>query len=160
METTYVFKDLDLEGTAEELFIQARNNYIEDPKALEKIIEILKQENMTDKAEYVGFIKEAIEAPEHPVKIGQVKRDYADYKGTKGSETITWFEKNDCKTDVSCIFESEDVIVSLEAFIEGERSTGSASFPWNRFKEFSQEEFECVLNSIYNYNLVSEEVVA
>ncbi len=158
MKMTYVFKDLDLEGTAEELFIQARNNYIEEPKALEKIIEILKQENMTDKAEYVRFIKEAIEAPEHPVKIGQIKRDYADYKGTKGSETITWYEKYDRKVDVSCIFELGNVIVSLEAYLEGKYATGSASFPWNRFKDFSQKEFESALNSIYYHNLELVEV--
>ena len=57
----YYEPELDLDGTADEIFIQARNGYIKSSEVLGRIQEILTAENKMEEAQYVGILKEIAE---------------------------------------------------------------------------------------------------
>ena len=77
----YYEPDLGLNGTADELFVQARNGYIDSVEALGKLQEILSNtvENKSDKAFYVGVLKEIAETKgKEEQNFAQMKKDILD----------------------------------------------------------------------------------
>lgn len=76
----YYIKNFDLDGTAEELYTQARNGYITDIGALHHIEHILKMEKNLHRAEQVRYMaereQELLEDPDAEFTLGQLKLDF------------------------------------------------------------------------------------
>lgn len=152
-ETKYYEPELDLDGTADELFVQARNGYIEDPQALAKLQEILSNplENKGEKARYVGFIKEREEQKDLPYSVGQFKKDAYD---EVGSDEVTI--RDGLVLEVRR--EREDILITLtetdnEKYPESGTGIGAYALPVEKFYKLTQEEFEQYVNSIYMYDM-------
>ena len=154
-ENEYYYPELDLEGTADTLFIQARNGYIEDPKALAKIQEILSSpaENKQDKAFYVGVLKE-IEEDDHsePYVFAQYKKDVLDECGS---------EEVNIRDDLvlGIMRDRGQVLVCLneypsEDFLNGR--TGAVAVPEEAFLQYTKKGFTQLVNELYMYGMVEE----
>ncbi|MGN0414453.1 MAG: hypothetical protein ACI4FX_03050 [Agathobacter sp.] len=153
METRYFEKKLDLDGTADELFIQARNGYISEPEALHRVAEILTLEGKSDKAERVGYMEEREKEDGSLYSVAGMKLDFMD--GVSGGCDEVQIEEG---LYLSVMFEpcNQTVCVSLR-YIDGEDiSVVSRPLTLNEFKRMSREDFDRLVNYIYYYNLVPD----
>lgn len=159
MENRYYEPELDLDGTAEELYTQARNGHIENPYALTRIQDILLAEQKPDLARRVGYMKEREEElqadPDAAFTVGQLKLDYLDgfHAGVEDSK--------DGEFLIDILFEQERETVILHAKTSKEDGAdgsmvtleATASLPFPDFEEMDREAFgKWAGNAIY-YNL-------
>ncbi len=152
-----------MRNDTERRFIEARNNYEENVEELSKTIQMLKEDGENDKAEYVEFIMNDIisekefetdstkDSEDHFVSVNQIKRDYVDYEGQKGSEEKVYYEGEDITIRTSCMFEFGRVIVMVEVSGPGNYISGHDVVDWTEFKNFSQKDFENFVNQIVFY---------
>ncbi len=153
MPNRYYDEVLDLNGTAEELFTQAKNGYIESPEALAKVQEILSNpvENRKEDAFYVGVLKEIAEDKgEEPYVFGQIKRDILD--GVSPEEVNL---RDGLTLEVQ--EEQGNVLVALRESTEEREATGATSIPVEQFLSMSSQEFTEAVNAVYAYNMIDEE---
>lgn len=154
----YYFPELDLDGTADELFTQARNGYIEDPEALDKLTEILHGEGKKKQAEAVGFMAEREREGEIPYSVAQMKLDILLNDSIYVDDVDLGYG-----TVLSLSYEPRDreVIIALTQFREdGDEdivSTGAASLPADEFKTMDQKGFMNFVDRVYAYNMVEQE---
>ncbi len=151
----------------EQRFIEARNNYEENVEELKKTIEMLKADKEDEKAEYVGYILEDIEGQiafdkshdegDEYVSVGQIKRDYVDYEGHKGSEQKVFSDINGVRCETSCMFEFGNVAVLVESNSEEGHSCNATKIEWVRFKDYTQKDFEILLNELYAHATSDDE---
>lgn len=152
-ENRYYEPELDLDGTAEELFIQARNGYIESPEALAKLQEILSSavENKTEEAFYVGVLKEIAETEGteyHPYAVA--KKDILD---DVNPEDI-------CERDgltVEIRKEQDNVLIAVSEFTEEREATGATAIPVEQFVNMTAQDISRTVNEVYAYNMVEQE---
>jgi len=145
MENRYYKPEWDLDGTADELFIQARNNYIDDAEALKCIAEILIQEGKTDKAKYVTLLQKMAENEDIEYPVYRYQKDILD---GCGSEEVTW---GDTDIVISVMEDRGEVLIVMTD--NDENTQGGAMFPTERFMEFEQKDFEEALGAIRYYNM-------
>lgn len=156
-EAKYYEPMLNFDGTAEELFIQARNGYIEDPGALHQIGKYLVQEGKTNEAERVGYMEERQREDISLYSIAQMKLDFMDGY-CKGIEDVAISDT----TFLSVAFESRDniIIVSISQVIQdGEEDiyfNGASTIPFDKFKNMSRADFERFVGEINAYCMVAE----
>lgn len=120
----------DLDGTADELFIMARNGYIEDIEQLEAIRDILGNpvEGKEDKARLVSYMVERERNDQDPnvdtslYNIGQMKMDFLD-----GISEIDELEIED-GLYLTIVPDRDDVLMSLSCYRDGEEGGGGNAF--------------------------------
>lgn len=152
-ENRYYEPELDLDGTAEELFIQARNGYIESPEALAKLQEILSSavENKTEEAFYVGVLKEIAETEGteyHPYAVA--KKDILD---DVNPEDIT--ERDGLTVEIRK--EQDNVLIVVSEFTEEREATGATAIPVEQFVNMTAQDISRTVNEVYAYNMVEQE---
>lgn len=152
-ENRYYEPDLDLDGTAEELFIQARNGYIESPEALAKLQEILSSavENKTEEAFYVGVLKEIAETEGteyHPYAVA--KKDILD---DVNPEDIS--ERDGLTVEIRK--EQDNVLIAVSEFTEEREATGATAIPVEQFVNMTAQDISRTVNEVYAYNMVEQE---
>lgn len=152
-ENRYYEPELDLDGTAEELFIQARNGYIESPEALAKLQEILSSavENKTKEAFYVGVLKEIAETEGteyHPYAVA--KKDILD---DVNPEDIT--ERDGLTVEIRK--EQDNVLIVVSEFTEEREATGATAIPVEQFVNMTAQDISRTVNEVYAYNMVEQE---
>lgn len=152
-ENRYYEPELDLDGTAEELFIQARNGYIESPEALAKLQEILSSavENKTEEAFYVGVLKEIAETEGteyHPYAVA--KKDILD---DVNPEDIS--EKDGLTVEIRK--EQDNVLIAVSEFTEEREATGATAIPVEQFVNMTAQDISRTVNEVYAYNMVEQE---
>ena len=151
-EYRYYYPELDLDGTADELFTQARNGYIESPEALGRLQEILTQENKESSALYVGVLREIAEDNgQRPYVFAQMKKDILD---GVSPEEVTLREG---LTLSVMLDEGDNVLLSLQEISEERDAAGSGAIPAYQFIRMTAGEFEETVNSIYAYGMVVQE---
>lgn len=156
MPNHYYEPDLDLDGTADELFTQARNGYIESPEALAKLQEILSNpvENKTEQAFYVGVLKEIAEDKgEEPYVFAQMKKDILD--GVHPEEVSL----RDGLTLEVLRDGNDSVVIDLRDYSAEDDASfiGGHSMSQDEFLNMTAKEFKELVNSVYAYNMVQEE---
>lgn len=156
----YYEPELDLDGTAEEFYIQARNNYIENPDILHRISEILSQEGRMEEAERVSFMEERErELNTELYSVAQMKLDFMDGNMGGGVDDIEIGEGH----NLTVQFEPHDstVIVALRSeWQDGDElvlSTGASSIPLNEFKQMSRADFERFVGEVNAYSMIEQE---
>lgn len=152
-ENRYYEPELDLDGTAEELFIQARNGYIESPEALAKLQEILSSavENKTEEAFYVGVLKEIAETEGteyHPYAVA--KKDILD---DVNPEDIS--ERDGLTVEIKK--EQDNVLIAVSEFTEEREATGATAIPVEQFVNMTAQDISRTVNEVYAYNMVEQE---
>lgn len=152
-ENRYYEPELDLDGTAEELFIQARNGYIESPEALAKLQEILSSavENKTEEAFYVGVLKEIAETEGteyHPYAVA--KKDILD---DVNPEDIS--ERDGLTVEIRK--EQDNVLIAVSEFTEEREATGATAIPVEQFVNMTAQDISRTVNEVYAYNMVKQE---
>lgn len=152
-ENRYYEPELDLDGTAEELFIQARNGYIESPEALAKLQEILSSavENKTEEEFYVGVLKEIAETEGteyHPYAVA--KKDILD---DVNPEDIS--ERDGLTVEIRK--EQDNVLIAVSEFTEEREATGATAIPVEQFVNMTAQDISRTVNEVYAYNMVEQE---
>lgn len=152
-ENRYYEPELDLDGTAEELFIQARNGYIESPEALAKLQEILSSavENKTEEAFYVGVLKEIAETEGteyHPYAVA--KKDILD---DVNPEDIS--ERDGLTVEIRK--EQDNVLIAVSEFTEEREATGATAIPVEQFVNMTAQDISRTVNEVYAYNMEEQE---
>lgn len=152
-ENRYYEPELDLDGTAEELFIQARNGYIESTEALAKLQEILSSavENKTEEAFYVGVLKEIAETEGteyHPYAVA--KKDILD---DVNPEDIS--ERDGLTVEIRK--EQDNVLIAVSEFTEEREATGATAIPVEQFVNMTAQDISRTVNEVYAYNMVEQE---
>lgn len=153
MENRYYEPELDLDGTAEELFIQARNGYIESPEALAKLQEILSSavENKTEEAFYVGVLKEIAETEGTEYQPYAVaKKDILD---DVNPEDIS--ERDGLTVEIRK--EQDNVLIAVSEFTEEREATGATTIPVEQFVNMTAQDISRTVNEVYAYNMVEQE---
>jgi len=156
-ERHYYEPELDLDGTSEDLYTDARNGYIDNPDALHRLGEILTQEGKTEEAERVGYMEERENEDTNPYSIAEMKLDYLN--GYHSTDEITI---ND-DTNFTVIYEqgNNSVVVSLsqmwqdgETYIE---MKGVNALSFDEFKNMNHDDFERFLGAMLMYSMVEED---
>lgn len=150
----YYEPELDLNGTSEELYIQAGNGYIEDPDALRRIAEILEQEGRSEQAERVRYMEERErEENTHLYSVAQMKLDFMDKTGGIDSVEIG----DGLNLSVSYEPQGDNVVVSLSrTWRDGDEdvlSTGTAGMSLEEFKNMNRADFERFVGEVNAYNM-------
>lgn len=159
MELRYYEPELGLDGTAEELFIQARNNYIDNPDALSKISSILNSEaamnernglsgkDLRIKAEKVHYMELRERETDTDFSINQMKIDFMDC-GKGGLDEVPINE--DKSLFLSVMFEPRDsnVIFSLTQITDDGTSIGASSLSLDQFKNCTRRDFDNFVGQI------------
>lgn len=150
----YYEPEFEFDNTADELFIQARNGYIDNPEALRRLAEILTQEGKTEEAERVSYMEEREKEDTSLYSVGQMKLDFMDGQYAAVDDiaireglnlTVVYEQNNDA------------VIVQLSEYDSTALSTGAASMTLAELKGMSREDFERFVNETYAYNMAEQE---
>lgn len=157
IEPLYYEAEFGLDGTADELYTQARNGYIENPDALKRVAEILTAEGKTDKAERVGYMEEREREGDVLYSVAQMKLDMLDGHG--GIDDLQIAEG----TTLSVNYENNFLLVSANRTETEENenvySQASAVVRFDEFKNMSQQDFENVVNELIYYGMEEVERV-
>lgn len=153
METRYYEPNFDLDGTADELFIQARNGYISNPEALHRVAEILTLEGKAEKSERVGYLEEREKEDGSLYSVAGMKLDFMD--GVNGGCDEVQIEDG---LYLSVMFEPSNsmVCVSLRHIDGEDYSVGTTALSLNDFKKMSRKDFEHLTGQIFYYNMVPD----
>lgn len=149
----YYEPELDLDGTADELFIQARNGYIDNPEALHRVAEILTLEGKTEKAERVRFMEEREKEDDALYSVAGMKLDFMD--GLNGGCDEVQIQDG---LYLTVMFEpsNQTVCVSLRHIDDEDSSIGSTALSLEDFKKMSRKDFELLTGQIFYYNMVPD----
>lgn len=145
----------DLEGTADQLFVYARNGYVEDVDSLEAIRDILSSpaEGKTDKAMRVGFMAERERNELNPdvdtsvYNIGQLKLDFSDNIGGVDGEEIA------DGLYLTLFPDRGNAVLSLQYFQGDEEGTGAVSIPLEEFFKMTQEDLNVRIGELFSQGM-------
>lgn len=164
----YYYAGLDISGTADELVDEVKRGEFENIESLEKIVEILENENRKDDANfvklYIDEINEAIEYDDY--NISRMKIDFLSAKeggypnGAGGG--LDDFElsnngKDRLSMNISYESHNDSVIVSLQSFGEREDGTGAFSLSLDDFAKLSRREFDSKVGELLSMGMQYEE---
>lgn len=153
MPNRYYEPELDLNGTADELFVQARNGYIESPEALAKVQEILSNpdEQKTEQAFYVGVLREIAENEGNDYQVyAQMKKDILD--DVQPEEVAL---RDGLTLEVRK--EQDNVLIALTESGADREATGASAVPVEQFLAMSAHDISVFVGEVYAYNMVEAE---
>ena len=162
---SYYIPELDINGTAEDLFIEVRNGYCDNqPEKIAKIAELIENEaqfnndsELEKKAVIVHAAHElAVSDKSNPLNIAQMKYDILandkifDVDGIplddSGSVVLTvWCERDTVLFSVYDVYKEGNEMVT---------ATGGASIPIEQFLKYSQSDFDATVGSIIANNMI------
>lgn len=154
MENKYYEPALDLDGTADELFVQARNGYIDDPVALDYLVEILNREGKAESAQYVGFIAER-EREDDPqsYSLAQMKIDAADGL-FELADDVSLREDGSLKLSVAHDARTETIQITLvETQDNGKEYIGVNTISTGDFYGMTGDQFNHQIGETLNYGM-------
>jgi hypothetical protein len=165
---SYYIPELDINGTAEELFIEVRNGYCDkQPEKIAKIAELIENEaqvnndsELAKKAVIVRAAHElAISNTSNPLNVAQMKYDILVNDKIFDVDGIPLDESGNVVLTVTCdrdavVFSAYDV---YEDGNETVTATGGATIPQEQFLQFSQSDFDATVGNILAYNMVELE---
>lgn len=165
MENRYYNKELDLDGTAEELFVEVRNGYTETPEAVAYIKDIIEQEcavlehetagksgvTATPKMrELIGYLYEGVceeqdKSVSHDYNIGRIK--FYISNGYKGC-LIEGAKENENLTS-SLFLDRDQLVLSFEG--PNWYSSGNATLSKEEFLKMDRKAFDRWKNEAHFY---------
>ncbi len=161
-EVKYYDHRFDFHHTADELFEQVKNNYIDNVDALAKISEILRSENRNDDADLVNlYIDEINEAKEHDdYNVARMKIDFIgsrEYGRSTGGglDDFTLNEDADGRSSLTVFYEpsNDTVLISVNELSADSEGTGATSIPLNEFLKYSRDDFDRTVGEIISYGM-------
>lgn len=164
----YYDEQLGINGTADELLNAVKHDEFDNVESLEKIVDILKNENRVEDANLVNlYIEEINEAQEHDdYNISRMKIDFlgardGGYSNGAGGGLDDFELSNDenGRLSLSISYEShnDSVLVSLQNLGEHEDGSGAFSLPLNDFVEMSRRDFDVRVGELNSIGMVYEE---
>ncbi|BAL01902.1 hypothetical protein OBV_p-00470 (plasmid) [Oscillibacter valericigenes Sjm18-20] len=149
----YYEPELQIDGTAEELFLQARNGYMNNPQALDRLKEILDAENRIDEAQRVGFMADRErEAGDFSYSVAAMKLDALDgiYELADGVKI-----RDDGSLRLSVTHENGQIAIFLAAYGDGDEPdrTGVNTISDAEFLAMSRADFERFVNETFAYSM-------
>ena len=150
----YHLEAFGLNGTAQDLWLEARNGYVEDYNALNGIAYILHQEGMELEARNVEFIAErALENSNAPYSLAQMKIDALGgvYQLV---DDVRLDEDGPNDLRLSVFQENGQVIVSLREYAEGGAvSEGANTISNEELFKMTTAEFSSFVGQVYALNI-------
>ncbi len=155
---TYYNPALDLFGTANELYTQARNGYIESPHALREVESILEGshefDDMQEKALHVSFMAEAAENGDERYNLGQMKRDVYDMGHTEEIDLKDGWHMQVTRDGFD--HAGNTVSISLWAETDSRRAVGVNVLPLNEFYNINHDDFDAMLDGLALYGMIEQ----
>lgn len=142
----YYDADLELDGTAEELYNEAR--YIENPLVLARVEEILRSENMFEQADYVHVMQEvAEESQDRDFGFAQMKKDLLDEQ----FELLDDVSIGEGDLRLSVTQERGVVVVSLQDLESG--AMGASRLTAEEFMAMTATDFDRFVGEVHAYSM-------
>lgn len=174
-ENKYYIPELDINGTAEELFIEVRNGYCDkQPEKIAKIAELIENEaqvnhdsELTHKAEIVRAAHEVATSDasglaDKRMNVAQMKYDLLTNDNIYDIDEVPLDDLGD--TTASVKYENDTVIISVsDTYKDGNDTVyaqGASSYTREEFLNFSQTDFNAAIGSIITYNMNETDRVA
>ena len=156
--TRYHLEAFGLDGTAQDLWLEARNGYVENYNALNGIAYILHQEGMDMEARHTEFLAEqTLENPNAPYSLAQLKIDaLGGVYQLVDDVQINEDGSNDLR--LSVYQENGQVIVSLREFAEdGAVNEGASVITNEELFAMTSAQFSSFVGQVYALNMVEIE---
>ena len=174
-ENKYYIPELDINGTAEELFIEVRNGYCDkQPEKIAKIAELIENEaqvnhdsELTHKAEIVRAAHEVATSDvsglaDKRMNVAQMKYDLLTNDNIYDIDEVPLDDLGG--TTASVKYENDTVIISVsDTYKDGNDTVyaqGASSYTREEFLNFSQTDFNAAIGSIITYNMNETDRVA
>ncbi len=146
MENRYYNEAFDIDNTADELFVQARNGYYDDnPAALDYIRNILNAEHKDDKAKLVDYMRSAVDEKDDSFSVSQMKLDMINGCGIEEVDVGT----ADNAIMMNITYDDESVAISLLT----DTQSGGIHMSRDDFFGMTQDDFTKVINGAYFYSM-------
>lgn len=143
MEKQYYYPEMDINGTADELFYQGRN-YRDDfsPEALAKIAEILDGEGEKEKGDIIRYSRESVIDRSKGLRdIGQMKLDALD-------RIYTLYENHEGDWDILIAYDMGYVIVSISDSNKKEPESNGYTMELKEFLSKDAEYLDGLINEL------------
>lgn len=174
-ENKYYIPELDINGTAEELFIEVRNGYCDkQPEKIAKIAELIENEaqvnhdsELTHKAEIVRAAHEVATADasglaDKRMNVAQMKYDLLTNDSIYDINEVPLDDLGG--TTASVKYENDTVLISVsDTYKDGNDTVyaqGASSYTREEFLNFSQTDFNAAIGSIIAYSMNETDRVA
>ena len=174
-ENKYYIPELDINGTAEELFIEVRNGYCDKkPEKIAKIAELIENEaqvnhdsELTHKAEIVRAAHEVATADvsglaDKRMNVAQMKYDLLTNDSIYDINEVPLDDLGG--TTASVKYENDTVLISVsDTYKDGNDTVyaqGASSYTREEFLNFSQTDFNAAIGSIIAYSMNETDRVA
>lgn len=174
-EYHYYFPELDINGTAEKLYIEVRNGYCdENPDKIAKIAELIENEaqvnhdsELTHKAEIVRAAHEVATADvsglaDKRMNVAQMKYDLLTNDSIYDINEVPLDDLGG--TTASVKYENDTVLISVsDTYKDGNDTVyaqGASSYTREEFLNFSQTDFNAAIGSIIAYSMNETDRVA
>ena len=174
-ENKYYIPELDINGTAEELFIEVRNGYCDkQPEKIAKIAELIENEaqvnhdsELTHKAEIVRAAHEVATADvsglaDKRMNVAQMKYDLLTNDSIYDIDEVPLDDLGG--TTASVKYENDTVLISVsDTYKDGNDTVyaqGASSYTREEFLNFSQTDFNAAIGSIIAYSMNETDRVA
>lgn len=174
-ENKYYIPELDINGTAEELFIEVRNGYCDkQPEKIAKIAELIENEaqvnhdsELTHKAEIVRAAHEVATSDvsglaDKRMNVAQMKYDLLTNDNIYDIDEVPLDDLGD--TTASVKYENDTVLISVsDTYKDGNDTVyaqGASSYTREEFLNFSQTDFNAAIGSIIAYSMNETDRVA
>lgn len=174
-ENKYYIPELDINGTAEELFIEVRNGYCDkQPEKIAKIAELIENEaqvnhdsELTHKAEIVRAAHEVATSDvsglaDKRMNVAQMKYDLLTNDNIYDIDEVPLDDLGG--TTASVKYENDTVIISVsDTYKDGNDTVyaqGASSYTREELLNFSQTDFNAAIGSIITYNMNETDRVA
>lgn len=165
---SYYIPELDINGSAEELFIEVRNGYCDNqPDKIAKIAELIENEakvnNDTDLAKKAVIVRAAHELAvsdkTNPLNVAQMKYDILVNDGIFDVDGVPLDDSGNVVLTVSC--DRDNVVFSAyDVYTDGNEqvtATGGFSVPKEKFLQYTQKDFDATVGSILCNNMIEME---
>ena len=160
-ETVYTNEELDIDGTAEQLYKEVRNGYRSRIEEIDKIADILKKEGQEMKYEFCLYkIEELTAQPEEGVvNIAGIKMDYLLHLMENTGLKYPYFRVEDVEMgdNISGVIE-EDTDGRINIILENHNNnTGTVnSISMQEFLNMTQDDFEKIIGEMNFYAIGQE----
>lgn len=163
-ENHYYNKELNIDGTADELYIEVRNGYREDIEEIDKISEILLGEGKTDKAMYCLFEIESIRNKQNNeyFNFAAVKQDYLLNKMDNPDNNYPRFYKDDIDLGDNIFGTIEKTPEGSIAFYIQNNDDSRVNYmtmPEKAFLDMTEDDIKRKINELLFYSIPGEKEI-
>lgn len=151
----YYEPEVGIDGTTEDLFNQAKNGYIEDPKTLHRLSELLERDNKNEEAQLVKYMEEkAYEGEDNAYSVAQMKIDIETHDRVYvddisiGEGTVLNVKYEPSNDTILIHIQQEGVDGNERTFSEA-----SSTLSKSEFMQMTQRDFERSVDSTMFYNM-------